>query len=292
MGSASRGESVRAAAALRPRDDDALRAELRRIVGELAVPVAFGGVVRSDAVLKLSEFVGTRTRGLHGLLVAPASGLGGRVVALGRPAGVADYATARSISHDYDRMVVGEGIRSVVAVPVVVRGQARAVLYAAGRTEPVGDRATEVVARAAARLSTEFAIRDEVDRRMRMARAAAAPTGSADLAEGIRDIHAELRGFAGGVADPALRRGLVGLSERLAALVSGEHAAEPTVTLSPRELDVLAQVALGCSNIEAAERLSLQPETVKSYLRGAMRKLDAGTRHQAVVNARRLRLLP
>ncbi|MEV0251074.1 LuxR C-terminal-related transcriptional regulator [Nocardia sp. NPDC050712] len=281
-------------ASLRPRDDDALRAELRRLVRELAVPVVFGGVVHAGGVLKLSEFVGTRTRGLHGLLVAPASGLGGRVVALGRPASVADYANARSISHDYDRMVVGEGIRSVVAVPVVVSGNARAVLYAAGRAAPVGDRATDVIARSAARLAAEFAIRDEVDRRMRLARAAATVASTADSAraEGIRGIHAELRGIAGGVDDPGLRRALAGLSERLAAVVAGQSPLETTVTLAPRELDVLAQVALGCSNAEAAERLSLRTETVKSYLRSAMRKLEAGSRHEAVVRARRLRLLP
>ncbi|PRC60968.1 helix-turn-helix transcriptional regulator, partial [Mycobacterium sp. ITM-2017-0098] len=37
--------------------------------------------------------------------------------------------------------------------------------------------------------------------------------------------------------------------------------------LTPRELDVLVQVALGCTNVEAGQRLSLKPETVKSYLR-------------------------
>ncbi|MGW0247680.1 response regulator transcription factor [Nocardia goodfellowii] len=281
-------------ASLRPRDDDAVRGELRRIMRELAVPVVFGGVVQAGDVLKLSEFVGTRTRGLHGLLLPPASGLGGRVVALGRPASVADYANARSISHDYDRVVVGEGIRSVVAVPVVVAGQARAVLYAAGRAEPVGDRATDVVSRSAARLAMEFAIRDEVDRRLRMTRAAAVAAATSDPArvEGIRGIHAELRGIAGAVGDPALQAALAALSQRLAALVSGDDAPDTEVSLSPREVDVLAQVALGCSNIEAAERLSLRMDTVKSYLRSAMRKLGAGTRHEAVVQARRLRLLP
>ncbi|MEV6275140.1 LuxR C-terminal-related transcriptional regulator [Nocardia sp. NPDC051832] len=281
-------------ASLRPRDDDALRGELRLVARESAAPVVFGGAVQAGDVLMLSEFVGTRTRGLHGLLIPPASGLGGRVVALGRPAGVADYANAPSISHDYDRVVVGEGIRSVVAVPVVVGGKARAVLYAAGRTAPVGDRTTDVLARSAARLATELAIRDEVDRRMRMARAAAVATGAADAAraEGIRGVHADLRGITSAVTDPVLRRALSALSERLAAVLSGEDAPATGVALSPRELDVLAQVALGCSNAEAAERLSLRMDTVKGYLRSAMRKLDATSRHEAVVNARRQRLLP
>jgi DNA-binding NarL/FixJ family response regulator len=42
-------------------------------------------------------------------------------------------------------------------------------------------------------------------------------------------------------------------------------------------------VALGCSNAEAGRKLSLLPETVKSYLRSAMRKLGASARFEAVV---------
>ena len=41
-----------------------------------------------------------------------------------------------------------------------------------------------------------------------------------------------------------------------------------------------------------ARRLSVRPETVKSYLGAAMGKLDAHTRHEAVVRARTLGLLP
>ncbi|NUQ96456.1 MAG: hypothetical protein HOY79_07785 [Streptomyces sp.] len=46
----------------------------------------------------------------------------------------------------------------------------------------------------------------------------------------------------------------------------------PGPRLTPRELDVLAQVALGCNNAETGLGPSLLPETVKSYLRSAMRK--------------------
>jgi DNA-binding CsgD family transcriptional regulator len=51
-------------------------------------------------------------------------------------------------------------------------------------------------------------------------------------------------------------------------------------------------VALGCSNAEAGRRLSLLPETAKSYLRSTMRKLGVSTRFEAVVAARRQTLLP
>ncbi|MER6875782.1 helix-turn-helix transcriptional regulator, partial [Amycolatopsis sp. NPDC000673] len=59
-----------------------------------------------------------------------------------------------------------------------------------------------------------------------------------------------------------------------------------------RELDVLAGAAAGQTNADIAEALGLGAETVKSYLRNAMRKLDAKTRLQAVNAARRANLLP
>ena len=80
------------------------------------------------------------------------------------------------------------------------------------------------------------------------------------------------------------------LADRLAEALAGGPA--PVGPLSPRELDVLAQIALGCTNTEAAQRLSLKPETVKSYLRSAATKLGTHTRHEAVSKARQLRLIP
>jgi DNA-binding CsgD family transcriptional regulator len=156
---------------LRPRDADALRAELRRVAEESGMPLTFGGEVHDDTLL-LTEFFGTRTSGMRGLAVLPSAGLGGATVVARRPMSVADY-----------RRVLAERLA---------------------------------------------------------------------------------RGGSGG----------------------------PAATLSARELDVLAQVALGCTNAEAAKRLSLKPETVKSYLRSATAKLGAHTRHEAVAKARRARLLP
>jgi len=80
-------------------------------------------------------------------------------------------------------------------------------------------------------------------------------------------------------------------ADRLATALGGNTPAVST-PLTTRELDVLAQVALGCTNSEAAQRLSLKPETVKSYLRSAAAKLGTRTRHEAVSRARRSRLIP
>ncbi|WP_068277160.1 LuxR C-terminal-related transcriptional regulator [Aldersonia kunmingensis] len=284
-----------AADLLRPRDSDAVRAELRRLADTGAAPVLFGGEVRATDMLMLSEFFGTRTSGLRGLLVAPDSGLGGQAVASRRPFAVSDYAGARSITHHYDRPVTGEGIRAVLAVPVIVEGSARAVIYAADRRSgPIGDRAADLMVQASRRLSTEIAIRDEVDRRLRMQTAhSVAQRTSRPGAEELRAIHGELRAIATGLPQPERGR-LQDITARLAALTSPESMVDTAgdIGLSPRELDVLAQIALGATNAEAAARLAVRPETVKSYLRSAMGKLGARTRHEAVVLARHAGLLP
>ncbi|MET0704705.1 MAG: helix-turn-helix transcriptional regulator, partial [Mycobacterium sp.] len=125
---------------LRPRDTDALRAELRYVAAEGSVPVLFGGEVHGDTLL-LTELLGTRTAMLRGLAVRSSSGLGGASMVAGRPMSVADYRSASSITHDYDAPVLSEGIKSVLAVPVVVDGTARAMLYGAYRAgAPIGDR--------------------------------------------------------------------------------------------------------------------------------------------------------
>lgn len=283
---------------LRPRDGDALRGELRTIAAQGVVPVLFGGEV-SDDTLHLSEFFGTRTNNLKGLAIPPLSGLGGRVVAQRRPVSVNDYSSSQTITHHFDRPVLSEGLRSILAVPVIVQGKSRAVLYAAIREcAPIGDRTADVVVAASRRLGTEIAIRDEVDRRLQMLTTLDAQGVDGATTEELRDIHAQMRSVAHTVTDPSLQEQLRGLSERLAAVVSpgggdgADASDDPGITLTPREIDVLAHVALGCTNAEVAQRLSVGAETVKSYLRSAMNKLDARSRHEAVVTARRLGLLP
>ncbi|AQA02279.1 helix-turn-helix transcriptional regulator [Mycobacterium sp. MS1601] len=272
---------------LRPRDCDAVRAELRGVAAQTAMPVLFGGEVHGDTLL-ITELVGTRTVGLRGLAVRSSSGLGGASMVAGRPLSVSDYRNAASITHDYDGPVLSEGIHSVLAVPVVVDGQARAVLYGAHRgSSPIGGRTADVMLASARRLSRELLIRDEVDRRVRLREAALAGTGD----EGVRTAYAELRRLAAAAQTPTPEQ-LLALADQLAGALTPPSASPGRSTLSARELDVLAQVALGCTNAEAAQRLSIKPETVKSYLRSAGAKLGARTRHEAVSKARLAGMLP
>ena len=277
----------------RPHDRDALRSAIRLVRRRLEVPFAFGGEVDdgADGSMRLSELDGATTRGLRDLLVMPGAGLGGRVIACRRLAGVRDYATAKTITHEYDLPVLAERIRSIIAAPVTVRGRVRAVLYASVRGgATLGERAADRLVDIARQLGAELDLRDEVDRRVQLIAADYAEHQAgvldADAREELRDLQGELRRIAQAVDDPGLRDQLRAASERLAGLGQPRPAAVAGgPQLSPRELDVLAQVALGCGNAEIARRLSLRLETVKAYLRSATGKLEVHNRNEAVVAA-------
>ncbi|MFB8386875.1 LuxR C-terminal-related transcriptional regulator [Microbacterium sp. NPDC055910] len=258
-------------------------------------PVAFGGFERDGAV-HISAIAGARTRHLEGLVVQAGRGLGGRALVERRPRLALDYRSSRVITHDYDRAVLGEGIATLFAVPVLVGGRARGVLYCGSWSEsPVGDVVTGPAFDIASDLATELRVRDEVERRLA---AAMPPTPAGSLSvsarEELRQSYVELRTIASSVSDSALRDRLEHVERRLAAL-SAETAdtpAEPDVRLSRRETDVLACAAVGSRNAEIAVILGLKEVTVKSYLQSAMAKLDVSSRHAAVVKARRAGILP
>ncbi|MGI5403723.1 response regulator transcription factor [Streptomyces sp. CA-135486] len=272
-----------------PVDTVQMRAALLRLRRATGLPVAFGGLLHDARHLRIAELSGTATGALRGLSISAGNGLGGKCIALSRPCGVTDYPSARHISHEYDAAVATEGLRSVLAVPVVVHRRVRGVLYGALRSPTaVGDRTFDAAVAAARDVEQALVVRDEVQRLLAATREPAAGAGAW---EEVREAHGELRALAPRIADDSLRETLLAVCGRLATAAGGP-AREQAVALAPRELDVLACVAAGSTNAVAAERLGLKPETVKAYLGAAMRKLGAHTRLEAVVAARRAGLLP
>lgn len=278
-----------------PIEAGAVRAALSRLRRTSSVPVAFAGMTGEGRGFRISEMTGTRTHALRGLAIAPGNGLGGKAVALARPASVTDYRSSRVISHEYDAAVATEGLRSVLAVPVVVRRRVRGVLYAALRESlALGDRALDTAADAVRELEQTLAVREEAQR---LAEVQQLPSADPRTWEEIREAHAELRTLAQRVPDGDLREELLGACGKLASACSPEQQGEGqngprAVTLTPREVDVVSCVAGGGTNASVAARTGLQPETVKAYLRSAMRKLGTHTRMETVVEARRARLIP
>ncbi|WP_307866471.1 LuxR C-terminal-related transcriptional regulator [Leucobacter chromiisoli] len=262
-------------------------------------PVVFAGYGSHD-VATITSLSGTRTSNLEGLEVRTGRGLGGRAIAERRPRLTSDYERSLHITHDYDRQVLSEGIVALVAFPVIVDGRTRAVLYGAarGRTAPAGALSGPACAIVDG-LARELRVRDEVSRRTASLLAESAPSAiPAGALEELRESYAELRSIASGVADPELRGRLSAVERRLAQLgrAGSPEAREvreaPEVRLSPREVDVLSCAALGSTNARIGALLGLTESTVKSYLKTAMTKLEAPSRHAAVSAARRAGLIP
>ncbi|MFI6921865.1 LuxR C-terminal-related transcriptional regulator [Nonomuraea spiralis] len=282
--------------ALAPQAAVLLRAALTRMRQVVGLPVLFGGTVSvPGGAVRLTELTGVRTDVLRGLAIHTRNGLGGRVLLTARPGSVEDYVTDSRISHEYDRPVVVEGLRAIAAVPVVVGETVYGLLYGGVREPlPLGTRVLDGMGLIAARLGVELAVRAEVERRVAALETAAITRAARERPAGpewehLREAHAELRSIAQEIADPALRERLQDVCDRLTA---PQGPPGPPNPLSPRELDVLSLVAVGCGNAEVGRRLDLKPETVKSYLRSAMRKLGTHTRMESVVSARRAGYLP
>jgi len=89
----------------------------------------------------------------------------------------------------------------------------------------------------------------------------------------------------------SVARGEVALAPSIAALLV-RRVQKPAVSLSAREIEVLAQVAQGHSNAAIAQTLFLSEATVKTHLVHAFEKLGVKDRTRAVTLAMELGLLP
>jgi len=89
-----------------------------------------------------------------------------------------------------------------------------------------------------------------------------------DLLDTIRAVHAGHRKLPADVASDL-----------------AEHAMDDALT--EREIEVLRQIADGCSNKVVAERLDISEDTVKGHVRSILSKLNASDRTHAVTIALR-----
>lgn len=119
-------------------------------------------------------------------------------------------------------------------------------------------------------------------------------TGMTDRESIERAARCGARGFvlkAGGPDDliaaiRAVAAGAVHVDPAIAGLIAA--SAEGTRVLTNREREILALLATGRSGEQIAAELFLSPETVRTHVRNAMRKLKARTRVHAVALALRL----
>jgi DNA-binding CsgD family transcriptional regulator len=272
--------------ALRPDGLELLRRAGRNLRAQGAIPIVFGGL-RDERGIRVTTTSGAQTAKLTTIVVRPDRGLGGRSWSSGQPQAVADYARATGITHDFDRQILGEGIVGLAVAPVIVRNRVTGLLYGGYRTELHRAGALDLLGHEAGRIAQELLVRDLVDERIRAMRirethgSPAAGPARPDLSE----VFARLRQVAARTTDPQT-------AQELRELLDLEPAAGVDRRLTTRQVDVLALVALGLTNEGIADSLGLSSLTVKSYLRSAMARLDARTRYEAVVEARRLKIIP
>jgi NarL family two-component system response regulator LiaR len=81
-------------------------------------------------------------------------------------------------------------------------------------------------------------------------------------------------------------------SRAQAALARPLRSGKPAQALSPRELDVLALLAEGLSNVEIGQRLGIGESTVKTHVSNVLGKLALSDRTQAAIYAWRQGLVP
>lgn len=269
------------------------RARLEDLVDRVRISAGLDGSFGAEIAPRSGSYVidrvsGERMRPVLGLTIPAGAGIGGKALLLGRPIAVTDYQRADGITHDFDKPVAESGLRSILAIPVMLDGTPRAMLYGALRSpNPISERRLDIAYRLINEYRFDLRVDDEVARQIDELDAPADTRESALMREQLRAIHAEARALAERVTDPELRARIEALSARAGGTtVRAEHR------LTPRELDVVIQIAAGLSSADAADRLGLAPATVKSYLKSAMRKTRVHNRLALVAECRRSGLIP
>lgn len=93
------------------------------------------GRLEADRRMVHRSWHGTQSPALHRLVVPEGIGLGGKSIELRRPVCVRDYRTSDSITHEFDDLVAQEGLRAMVAVPMIYGGSVLGAIYAGVRQE-------------------------------------------------------------------------------------------------------------------------------------------------------------
>lgn len=119
------------------------------------VDVAWVGEPDVGDQLVLQHSVNAVTGLVDGLVVPTGIGLGGKVLATRRPLWVSNYCTAQDITDHFKQKAGQEGLKAMIAVPILRGGQFLGVLYGANRYETqYGDRTALALEHVAARTAT------------------------------------------------------------------------------------------------------------------------------------------
>ncbi|MGB3886559.1 LuxR C-terminal-related transcriptional regulator [Gordonia sp. (in: high G+C Gram-positive bacteria)] len=263
---------------------------LRRLRKSTGASLAFAGRVVAesgdDPKIELSFFDGDVVGPLRGARLDYGHGLGGHVLQRRRATAVNDYFGSPVITHTYDNLIRAERLSSLVAAPIIVGRRHIGVLYAASRTaHDQLDDALDIVTDEARAIEQQLTVAEVLG----TLRTDEDELSLAAWRSRVQESHTRLRRLADTVDEPSLRAQLLDIAADLAGHAPADDI---VVRLTSREQDVLSLLAVGLTNASIATHLGIGLHTVKGYVKSLLTKLDASSRFEAVVNARRVRLIP
>jgi signal transduction histidine kinase len=282
----------------------ALRGTARLIRDVAAADAGFVADRESDHGV-IRWLAGNRTDSLQDLTVPVGQGVGGRVMALGRPVRVSDYVSSKSITHQFDGVVSREALSAMLAVPILQqRGGRRetvAVAYAALRGPgEFGDDSIRAVERIALEAGRALALAEQADveratavatERQRMQASLHDSVGAMLFSIGaqVRDLRTTLpdnpllRARLGrlesdvSAASLALREALLALSETTPERALPIELSEHCRSFSARTGVPARLVQLGAVRPLDAERTALLVAAVREGLLNVEKHAGAGT---------------
>ena len=116
------------------------------------VDIAWAGEPDGEDKIVLGYSARAATDVLDGLVVPAGMGLGGKVLLARRPLWVSDYCTEPEITHQFATQAEAEGVKAMIAVPIMHDDRLLGVLYGANRYErEFGDRTAQALEQVAYR---------------------------------------------------------------------------------------------------------------------------------------------
>ena len=191
---------------------------------------------------------------------------------------------AAVLSSDDGVLVVGEAEDGAVALERVRRHQPEVVLMDVRMPGVDGIAATREIVAAAPEARVVILTTFEDDEYIFGALTAGA-SGFLLKRASPEELLAAIKAVAAGdsLLSPSVTRRVI---DRMAALPSGEAVFDDRLrALTPREREVLEQVARGLSNAEIAAELVIEESTVKTHVKRILMKLGLRDRVQAVIFA-------
>jgi len=280
-----------------------LRSVAEAVRGAIGAHVGMVAPMETDDEIVIRFLAGVRGDSLRNVAVQTGLGIGGKALAGRSPVLVGDYCSARSITHDFDGPVRDEGLRSMLAVPIITGGGVEGVVYAALREEGhFGTRAVQTVTEIASGAGVALQVQAAAARAASHAAAHEQRRAAVDLHDSVGAmlfrISAEVRalrntdGFTPAAmsrlanlenqvaeATAALRDALMALHE-----ASGEHELAVAVQGDCRAFEERTGVSASAVQLDDIPRLDHQRQQVlRRVVREALLNVEKHARAAAVV---------